>query len=40
MQCMMAVQVKNSTFEMNHFYYLPNSNSVTLKNWTAVAQIR
>jgi len=33
----MAVQVKNSTFQMNHFYYLPNSNSVTLKNWTAVA---
>jgi len=27
----------NSTFQMNHFYCLPNSNSVTLKNWTAVA---
>ena len=26
-----------STFQMNHFYYLPNSNAVTLKNWTAVA---
>jgi len=35
-----TVQVKNSTFQMNHFYCLPNSNSrnsVTLKNWTAVA---
>jgi len=32
----MAVQVKNSTFQINHLLPTKHSNSVTL-NWTAVA---
>ena len=27
LQCMMAAQVKNSTFQMNHFYCLPNTTT-------------